>query len=467
MELGQRYLTEGKYEEAIVAFSKVIELDPNEIQAYTGVITAYLESGKTDEAGAMIETCLNHFEQTDIQVNNTYWDEFLGIAETYYESQDDPQASLSYWERIISMKPLSETHKESAEYYRDELIEKYLQLGKECLEKEAYKEAAEAIEKVMKLDPENAEAYLVMADLYEKTGEDERAKEILERGYEMTQDERMKEAQEKYQDKGRTGQEESGERENIGRLAEEDGWEVFYPESPEEFWEVLRKNKSNIYIVLDAKDYVMSAYALGLSLWDCENIIIHGMDGTRIVSDSGSDIIINIGSCKNITLINLVLGHDIPTVENESYDCTAGVVKVNDSSEVAFINCDIFGCGLWGIDGMNSTITARNTTIRDCSDQIMYLYNCDGLFENCNFLRNGYKYPYEYAISIRSDGSVKTTLTVSECMFSGNGNPQCIGASGVDYSIDNCTFFGNAWGGDNVSSEPEPYGKTVNEYLPK
>lgn len=75
----------------------------------------------------------------------------------------------------------------------------------------------------MKLDPENAEAYLIMADLYEKTGEDEKAKEILEHGYEMTQDERMKEVQEKYQDKGRDGQEESGERENIGRLAEEDG----------------------------------------------------------------------------------------------------------------------------------------------------------------------------------------------------------------------------------------------------
>lgn len=164
---------------------------------------------------------------------------------------------------------------------------------------------------------------------------------------------------------------------------------------------------------------------MGISLWDCENIVIHGMDGTRIVSDSGSDIIISIDSCKNITLINLVLDHDIPTVENESHDCTAGVVKVNDSSEVAFINCDIFGCGLWGIDGMNN------------------------------------------AISICSDGSVKTTLMVSECIFSGNGNPQCIGASGADYSIDNCTFFGNAWGGDNVSSNPEPYGKTVNEYLPK
>lgn len=225
----------------------------------------------------------------------------------------------------------------------------------------------------------------------------------------------------------------------------------------------MRKNKSNIYIVLDAKDYIME-----VSLYNCENITIHGMDGTRIVSDSGSDIIIDINSCKNVTLINLVLGHDIPTYENELYDCSAGVVCIYGGSEATLINCDIFGCGLYGIDGMDSIITAKSSTIRDCSDQIMHLYNCDGSFENCNFLRNGDMSLWE-AISIGSDGSVKTTLTISECIFSGNGNPQCIGvfASGADYSIDNCTFFGNAWGGDNVSSEPEPYGKTVNEYLPK
>ena len=449
LELGQRYLTEGKYEEAIVAFSKVIDLDPNEIQAYTGVITAYLESGKTDEAGAMIETCLNHFEQTDIQLDDTYWGEFLKIAETYYESQDNPEASLSYWERIISMEPMNETHKENAERYRTELVERYIQLSKEYLEKEAYKEAAEAIEKVFELDPENPEAYLILADIYKKTGEDDKAKEILERGYEMTQDERMKETQEK--DVG-------GERERIGGLAEKEGWDVFYPETPEEFEEILRKNKSNIYIVLDAKDYVMET-----SLNGYENVTIHGVDGTRIVSDSGWDTIISIDFCKDITLINLVLGHDIPTAENESQECSAGVVRVYGSSKVSLINCDIFGCGLYGIDGMDSIITARNCTIRDCSDYIMYLYNSSGLFENCNFLRNGYLYPYEYAVSVRGDGSLDTSLTISECIFSGNGNPQCIGDFGsqADYKLDNCIFFGNAWGEDNASSEPESYGKTA------
>ena len=41
MDLGQRYLVEGKYEEAIIAFNKVIELDPRMISAYTGLTEAY------------------------------------------------------------------------------------------------------------------------------------------------------------------------------------------------------------------------------------------------------------------------------------------------------------------------------------------------------------------------------------------------------------------------------------------
>ncbi len=38
LQLGQRYLSEMNYEEAIVAFEKVLELEPKELAAYTGII---------------------------------------------------------------------------------------------------------------------------------------------------------------------------------------------------------------------------------------------------------------------------------------------------------------------------------------------------------------------------------------------------------------------------------------------
>ena len=35
-DLGVRYLAEGNYEEAIIAFTAAIEIDPNRVEAYMG-----------------------------------------------------------------------------------------------------------------------------------------------------------------------------------------------------------------------------------------------------------------------------------------------------------------------------------------------------------------------------------------------------------------------------------------------
>ena len=46
LELGNKYLTDGDYEQAIVAFNKVIELDPKMMEAYTGLVESFY--GKED-----------------------------------------------------------------------------------------------------------------------------------------------------------------------------------------------------------------------------------------------------------------------------------------------------------------------------------------------------------------------------------------------------------------------------------
>lgn len=51
LELGQKYLTELNYEEAIVAFRKVIDLEPKYMDAYLGLADAYV--GINDDAGAL------------------------------------------------------------------------------------------------------------------------------------------------------------------------------------------------------------------------------------------------------------------------------------------------------------------------------------------------------------------------------------------------------------------------------
>ena len=45
IKLGQKYLTELNYTEAIASFTEAIKLDPNNIQAYMGRAEAYLALG--------------------------------------------------------------------------------------------------------------------------------------------------------------------------------------------------------------------------------------------------------------------------------------------------------------------------------------------------------------------------------------------------------------------------------------
>ena len=46
-DLGVRYLSEGNYEEAIIAFTAAIEIDPKRAEAYVGRGDAYISSGET------------------------------------------------------------------------------------------------------------------------------------------------------------------------------------------------------------------------------------------------------------------------------------------------------------------------------------------------------------------------------------------------------------------------------------
>lgn len=50
IELGQKYLTELNYTEAIASFTEAIKLDPDNIQAYMGRAEAYMALGEYDKA---------------------------------------------------------------------------------------------------------------------------------------------------------------------------------------------------------------------------------------------------------------------------------------------------------------------------------------------------------------------------------------------------------------------------------
>lgn len=78
-DLGVRYLSEGNYEEAIIAFTAVIEIDPKNADAYLGRANAYIGSGETEEN---LTAALEDY-QSVLELDDTRTDAYLGIADVY------------------------------------------------------------------------------------------------------------------------------------------------------------------------------------------------------------------------------------------------------------------------------------------------------------------------------------------------------------------------------------------------
>lgn len=55
LDLGQKYLLDGDYEQAIIEFNKVIEIEPKNVDAYLGLAEAYVAAGDYDSAKMAIQ----------------------------------------------------------------------------------------------------------------------------------------------------------------------------------------------------------------------------------------------------------------------------------------------------------------------------------------------------------------------------------------------------------------------------
>ena len=62
LDLGDKYLTETNYEEAIVAFTKAIELDPKNPEGYKGLANVYAAAERYEDALDTLEQGLEEIE---------------------------------------------------------------------------------------------------------------------------------------------------------------------------------------------------------------------------------------------------------------------------------------------------------------------------------------------------------------------------------------------------------------------
>ena len=107
VELGQKYLTELNYTEAVASFTEAISLDPDNIQAYIGRAEAYMALGEYDKALDDYQFVSSKTEKLPYTRALSY----IGQAEVY-EKTDEPEKAISDYELAKALLSASDAGKE-------------------------------------------------------------------------------------------------------------------------------------------------------------------------------------------------------------------------------------------------------------------------------------------------------------------------------------------------------------------
>ncbi len=138
LSLGEKYLDEMDYENAILAYNMAIAIDPNSVESYVGLAEAY-----------------------------------AGIEE-YDKSLDAIKAGMDV---VGENRELLEQ--------RGKTIELYLGVGDACYQLKKYDEAIEIFNKIIEADPQKTDAYIGIANAYIEKGMYEEALETVNKGIEI------------------------------------------------------------------------------------------------------------------------------------------------------------------------------------------------------------------------------------------------------------------------------------------
>ena len=155
-DLGQQYLLDGDYEQAIVAFSAAIEIDPNVADAYLGRAEAYLGGDIETASTENLNLALADYDAA-IELDETLTEAFVSRGDVHVAlgTEEDLEEAISDYSSAISLDDTK------AEYYvrRGDV---YVALGTE----EDLEEAIADYTSAITLDDTNAEVYVSRGDTY-------------------------------------------------------------------------------------------------------------------------------------------------------------------------------------------------------------------------------------------------------------------------------------------------------------
>ena len=146
---------------------------------------------------------------------------------------------------------------------------------------------------------------------------------------------------------------------------------------------------------------------------------IEDINNVTIVADEGADVLIEIDdpysrvlsfvNCNALFFEGLTMGHDV-----EPGTCSGSVLYMEGCSGGAVTDCDLYGCGTYGLELLNvSGMKISGTNIHDCSYGLVDLYNVYNMtFEDCSFMDS-----VEYSMFSVYDSY---EVQFNDCLISGN-----------------------------------------------
>ncbi|MCR5674992.1 MAG: tetratricopeptide repeat protein [Lachnospiraceae bacterium] len=160
LSLGERYLTELNFEQAVAAYTEALKIDPDNTDAKEALVQTYLAWAESLGAAGDTERAIDVLEQ--------------GIEKT-----DDARLK----EKLDDLK------KEIASADTGSLFEQ----AQALLDEEKYQDAIDVYQAILAIDPVNADAYLGIVECYIGMGKLDEALQWAKEGFDKTGDQRLKE----------------------------------------------------------------------------------------------------------------------------------------------------------------------------------------------------------------------------------------------------------------------------------
>lgn len=184
LEAGEKYLVELDYEKVVAYFNEVIMIEPTEVMAYRGLVRAYAEQGKYEEALEQYGKAVAQIPEEDIGELKNDILEYLWEGGMQAVVVEDYNTAIYCYEEILEID--ADDSSDTQEIFveaKSDLCYVYLTLADRAKAEGKYEESITYCNRVVEISPEHAEVpgrlcelYLILEDKAKEEGNCENEK---------------------------------------------------------------------------------------------------------------------------------------------------------------------------------------------------------------------------------------------------------------------------------------------------